>query len=301
LTFARRLIRERQLQTAIQVCRTALKESDPTADLHETLGRALLLSGDAEASLWHFLQTTLLAPKQLTGYVNLGAAYNQLKKFGQAVETLTKAVKLGGNAAAYYNLGLAHRNLNNLPSAKTAYREALRLDPNLVEAHLNVARVYTDLRDFTLAIAHFQKALELRPSFSKAAEGLRKATLALSQPTDPLADSDRSDDDSKPGPAIVVLEATPRSQVDPTRARFLGRDIARAANDLRQHFENTVIPLLNQMRRLVLEGRSNSIAYGDHQREYRAACQHNAQLRKTLRQLMVRLFAADELARTSTR
>lgn len=93
--------------------------------------------------------------------------------------------------------------------------------------------------------------------------------------------------------AIVVLGPSTRSQVDPTRARFLGRDIARAANDLRQHFENTVIPLLSHIRRLVIEGRSVSDAFHEQQQNYRAACLHNSQHRKTLHQLMVRVLAAD--------
>ncbi|MBC7820225.1 MAG: hypothetical protein IAG10_25355, partial [Planctomycetaceae bacterium] len=76
LVFARRLLREKQFQQAIQICRTALKNGDPSAELHETLGRALLLSGEAESSLWHFLQATVLAPTQASGFISLGAAYN---------------------------------------------------------------------------------------------------------------------------------------------------------------------------------------------------------------------------------
>lgn len=189
LNFARRLVREKQYGPAIQVCRAALKSGVPSATLHEVLGRALLLSGDAEGSLWHFVQMTLLAPEQTAGFVNLGAAYNQLEQSSQAVDVLTKAVKLQPTAAAYHNLGIAHRQLKHWPSAKTAYREALRLNPNLAEAHENLASVYVELDDLTLAITHFQKALELRPSFTRAAEGLHKATLALSQPEMPSPES----------------------------------------------------------------------------------------------------------------
>lgn len=297
VAFARRLVREKQYGAAIQVCRAALNNGQPSAELHEVVGRALLLTGDAEGSLWHFLQMTLLLPEQPAGYVNLGAAYNQLEKYAQSVEVLIKAVKLNPTAAAYYNLGLAHRALKNLPSAKTAYREALRLNPNLAEAHENLANVYVDLGDFTLAITHYQKALELRPGFRKALEGLNKATLALSQPR------------VEPPAPVRVPIASPQSlatssaltsfspPIDSMRARYLGRDIARTANDLRQHFENTIIPLQNHLRRLVIEGRGGSSLFREQQREYRSACQHNSELRKTLRMLCVRLFATDELSR----
>lgn len=301
LALARRLVCERQYDPAIQVIRRALRSEEPTAELHEILGRALLLSGDAASSLWHFMQMTLLAPEQSSGFVNLGAAYNQLEKFSLAVDVLTKAIKLQPTAAAYHNLGIAHRQLKHWPSAKTAYREALRLNPNLAEAHENLANVYVELGDLTLAITHFQKALELRPSFTRAAEGLHKATLALSQPEKQSPESEPSPGSTQSGARALLLPKPNASRIDPLHARYLGRDIARAANDLRQHFENTVIPLLSQMHRMVIDGRSNSIVYGGQQREYRSACQHNSQLRKTLRLLCVRLFAADELSRTSSR
>ena len=226
LAFARRLVREKQYGPAIQVSRAALKSGEPTAELHEILGRALLLARDAEGSLWHFVQMTLLAPEQSAGFVNLGAAYNQLAKYSQAVEVLTKANKLQPTAAAYHNLGLAHRHLKNWPSAKTAYREALRLNPNLAEAHENLARVYVELGDLTLAITHFQKALELRPSFTRATEGLHKATLALSQPEQPLPESDPSPDSTPSGTRTLLLPKSNASRIDPLRARYLGRDIA---------------------------------------------------------------------------
>ncbi len=297
VAYARRLVRERHYSPAIQVCRASLKNGPPSAELHEILGRALLLSGDAEGSLWHFLQLTLLMPEQAVGYVNLGAAYNQLEKHSQAVEVLAKAVKLNPTAAAYHNLGLAHRHLKNLPSAKTAFRETLRLNPSLAEAHENLASVYVDLQDFTLAIAHFQRALELRPGYVKASEGLSKATLALSQPHITPQESDRG----AMTPQLTPAASSVSPPIDSMRARFLGRDIARAANDLRQHFENTIIPLLTHMHRLMIEGRGDSYTFREQQHEYRSACQHNSDLRKTLRLLCVRLFATDELARTSSR
>lgn len=297
VAFARRLVRERHYSPAIQVCRAGLKSGPPSAELHEILGRALLLSGDPEGSLWHFLQLTLLMPEQAVGFVNLGAAYNQLEKYSQAVEVLAKAVKLNPTAAAYHNLGLAHRNLKNLQSAKTAFRETLRLNPNLAETHENLASVYLDLGDFTLAITHYQKALELRPSYVKANEGLSKATLALSQP---CVNPPKSDQGTMT-PQFIPAASSVSPPIDSMRAHYLGRDIARAANDLRQHFENTIIPLLTHMHRLMIEGRGGSNTFREQQQEYRSACQQNSDLRRTLRLLCVRLFATDELARTSSR
>lgn len=45
VAFARRLVREKQYGPAIQVCRAELKSGQPSAELHEVVGRALLLTG----------------------------------------------------------------------------------------------------------------------------------------------------------------------------------------------------------------------------------------------------------------
>lgn len=296
LAHARRLVHEKRFEEAIQFCRAELQNGHPSAESHEILGRALLISGDPEGALWHFLQLTLLLPDHAAGYVNLGAAYNQLGKHPQAVEVLSKGMAISPTAAGYYHLGLAHQHLKNLSSAKTALREALRYNANIAEAHEALGRVHAESSDFSLAITHFQKALELRPKFEKAIQGLNQATRALSQPRCTIEEPDVN----KAASAIEVAPRVSKASVqtiDPTRARFLSRDIGRAANDLRQHFENTIIPLLVKMRRFVIEGRSGSIAFRDQLREYRVACQYNTGLRKTLRSLMVRLFATEELTR----
>lgn len=296
LAFARRLIRETQFTQAIQVCRAALKSGDPNAELQETLGRALLLSGDAKAALWHLLQATVLAPTKDSAFVCLGIAYNQLEQPSRAIEVLTKAVKLRASASSYFHLGVAHRQLGNLAQAKSQLREALRLNPSLADAHCQLAGVFQELADHSRSVMHYQIALQLRPRYPDAVQGLNKATRALS---DREADTPTSTKEPSAVTQTPLLhQPIPQSpmSVDPLRARFLGRDIAATANDLRQHFDNTIVPLLSKLHRLVIEGRATAESFRSLFREYRSACQHNSELRKILRQQLVCLFAADELA-----
>ncbi len=47
--------------------------------------------------------------------------------------------------------------------AIASYREALRIDPELAEAHLNLGNTLRGLNQPEEAIASFRRALELRP------------------------------------------------------------------------------------------------------------------------------------------
>jgi tetratricopeptide (TPR) repeat protein len=53
-------------------------------------------------------------------------------------------------------------------AAQRAYEEALRLEPSLSEAHLNVGRLYHDAGRLTKAEASYRKAIQYRPEFAIA-------------------------------------------------------------------------------------------------------------------------------------
>jgi tetratricopeptide (TPR) repeat protein len=64
-------------------------------------------------------------------------------RYPQAVERLATATAiLGTNALAWHYLGLACQYSGNLPKAEEAYRQALKCDPDLTEAHYNLGCVW---------------------------------------------------------------------------------------------------------------------------------------------------------------
>ena len=66
-------------------------------------------------------------------------------------------------ALAHYYLGLALVANNNLPSAKIALSEAIKLTPHLVEAHLALIHLHMHARNFDQAIEAAQSFLTLQP------------------------------------------------------------------------------------------------------------------------------------------
>ena len=72
---------------------------------------------------------------------NLGTAYLWANENEQARSYLEEAEKYGqGDAVLYYNLGLAYARTEKMDAAKSAYRKALSLDPDMVRAYVNLGQ-----------------------------------------------------------------------------------------------------------------------------------------------------------------
>ena len=56
-----------------------------------------------------------------------------------------------------------------------AYQEATRLNPRMPDAHLNLANAYLDKGQYGQAVVHYRMALDIRPNWEKAENGLAQA------------------------------------------------------------------------------------------------------------------------------
>lgn len=71
-----------------------------------------------------------------------------------------------GDAAAFHELGLAYGEAGRLQEAAAAFREALRLDPNLAEAHINWGVALLRLGQTDAALRQHRRGVRLWPSAS---------------------------------------------------------------------------------------------------------------------------------------
>jgi tetratricopeptide (TPR) repeat protein len=71
--------------------------------------------------------------------------------------------KSQGKARGYYNLGSAYDEHGLINAAIVWYRKALRLEPDLVQAHSNLGVAYYSLGLINEAIEEYKLALSLRP------------------------------------------------------------------------------------------------------------------------------------------
>jgi len=119
--------------------------------------------------------------------------HQQLKDrdYPGAIQSFTKAVALRPNfAPAYYNLGVAHQNLEDNEVAIRNYSEALRLAPDMALAYAARGVCRVRLHGDREALMDFQRALELQPNLAFALNGRGGVYFRRKQYRMALADYD---------------------------------------------------------------------------------------------------------------
>ena len=112
-------------------------------------------------------------------YNGLANLYNTQKKFDQAAEMSKKAMELAaasggaggagsatpaGNAAAVFNQGVILWNAQKFPEAKTQFEAAVKIDPNLAEAHYWLGMAKLNGGDMAGAKPSFETYVKLAPT-----------------------------------------------------------------------------------------------------------------------------------------
>jgi Tfp pilus assembly protein PilF len=97
---------------------------------------------------------------------DFGMLQFEQKNYAEAANHLAKAVELGVKEAPIYNfLGISYSRTGRLQKAVESYRQALELDPNLAEAHLNLAYAYEQMNRTNDARQEYQAACKLQDKF----------------------------------------------------------------------------------------------------------------------------------------
>ncbi len=89
--------------------------------------------------------------------------------------------KAPGNARAQNNLGLAQAGRGQMDEAMAHYRKALELKPDAADTHNNLGNALTGRGQIDEAMAHYRKALELTPDYAEAHNNLGVALAGREQ------------------------------------------------------------------------------------------------------------------------
>jgi tetratricopeptide (TPR) repeat protein len=158
----------------------SLKPDSP--DVHYGLATVCFQMNDLPSAAYHFKEVTRLDPLRAGAYINLGAVYNLLDQFDDAIPALRRGIQLDAQRAeGHYNLALVYRRKGEIDLAIQSYQEALRANPRMADAHYNLANLYVERREYARALPHYKLALQLRPTWDKAAAGLEQAQEALAE------------------------------------------------------------------------------------------------------------------------
>lgn len=147
------------------------KESQSArADLFYTLAALSWTKGEYEKSLAflsqgmesaQFLQDASI---QARFWVGLGFVSYTLRQTADAVSAYKKAIKLNPNdASAWSNLSNVYRNLNRISDAIDACKKAIKLAPEDADHWNNLGNAYRDRGRTEDAICAYEKATQLNP------------------------------------------------------------------------------------------------------------------------------------------
>jgi tetratricopeptide (TPR) repeat protein len=129
---------------AIQALEKALTLSPGAVDATSLLGWAQMLNEDYDDALGNFSKVLMKEPANALARINVG--YICLKKgiFGEAIEHLSKAIRLDNDRKAtlyaHYYLGLVYLQREMYEDAQSFLRKTLKLGPNLIEAYFELGR-----------------------------------------------------------------------------------------------------------------------------------------------------------------
>ncbi len=197
-------IKQRDWEKARQAYLQALGLKSDSPDIHSGLATVCFQLRDLTSAAHHFKEVTRLDPLRAGAFVNLGAVYNLLGQYDEAVTALRRGIQLDSHRSeGYYNLGLVYKRKGQLDLAIQAYREALRINPRMSDGHYNLANLYLEKGRYRQAVDHYSLAVQLRPGWDRALQGLEQARVALAEEEAQLA-TERHPDETPP-PTVVPL------------------------------------------------------------------------------------------------
>ena len=186
LRLAESLFASGELQESGRLYQQAVKEYPDLPVSHYGLGRVEAARGDVSAALLHYQKACDLFPAFGAAHYALALAYRDLGEKAKAEEHFTLYQKgrtappaMEGpllNAVKALGAGARHRlaeaiNLeseNRIQESIEEHERALELEPDLVQAHLNLLSLYGRLKQWEKAEEHFRAATAINPNLVEA-------------------------------------------------------------------------------------------------------------------------------------
>jgi arylsulfatase A-like enzyme/Tfp pilus assembly protein PilF len=163
--LARALISQDKISEAKTWIEEALKQNPQNYRAWYELGVASV-RGDGANALTAFEKAVSIQPNFALGLRDLGALQVQQQNYREAAKHLSRAIELGFTEPKNYNfLGISYSHTNRIDAAIENYKLALKADPQMSEAHLNLAYAYQKIGRSTAARAEYEAACKLQESF----------------------------------------------------------------------------------------------------------------------------------------
>ncbi|MEO1375512.1 MAG: tetratricopeptide repeat-containing serine protease family protein, partial [Cyanobacteria bacterium J06635_10] len=109
-----------------------------------------------------------LQPENPNLYNEKWGILKYLKEYTQAEAAITKAIKLSPRAAFYLNRGNLYKDRKKWNLAVADYNKAIQINPQHANAYYNRGLLYRNKKKWELAVADYNKAIQINPEFYQA-------------------------------------------------------------------------------------------------------------------------------------
>ena len=167
------LSNENKNEEAIAKFNEAIAGAPTCAECYANIGTIYSRMKEWDKAEAAFKKSIEVKPDFAEGYNGLATVYNAQKKFDQAAEASAQATKLmgsapggagGASASATFNQGVILWNAGKIAEAKAQFEQAVKIDPNMAEAHYWLGMALVNAGNTAEAKPHFEQYLKLAPS-----------------------------------------------------------------------------------------------------------------------------------------
>jgi tetratricopeptide (TPR) repeat protein len=132
---------------------------------HVRLGWGLGCAGRCREAVAACERALKLKPNDANALYEIGLSHYGAGDYNEAIEALEKSIspQMDWSANAYSMIAAANMMLGDLPNAMRANEEAVKLNPELLEAWQNLGQCYMETGQFEQAIASLENVLQLGP------------------------------------------------------------------------------------------------------------------------------------------
>ncbi|TMA39127.1 MAG: tetratricopeptide repeat protein, partial [Deltaproteobacteria bacterium] len=160
-------------QNSRRLLEQAIAVTDRNYFAHQTLGNALLDSGDFEPAQRHLEEALRIKPDSAYALEQLGALLEQRGDRRAAADSYEKALRLGWKSFyARLHLAAIRRDEGNLDAAIALWTAELQDEPDNAQLRVDLGTALVQQRRYAEAIIHLRRLVELAPNAPEAHNAL---------------------------------------------------------------------------------------------------------------------------------
>lgn len=162
------LMAKGQTARAASLMQQALQTRE-SPEFRKVLGLSLMQSGQTGNAIKELETAFKNDPRQIQAATTLIPLYFSSGQSPKAIALAERLVKLQPANAGFQNLlGMVKANAGNIPAARLAFEQALRIKPDFTQASLNLARIDIAGKSYDAATGRLAAILKLEPKNAEA-------------------------------------------------------------------------------------------------------------------------------------